>query len=197
MDRRTFMVSAGVAMCAAPLAYALTADAARAHVREAVDAVLALVKTDASTPEKARRLRAIFDEFAAMEQIARFSAGLAWREMSDAQQSAYTDAFAHYLSVVYARRFQDYSGQTVTIGSVTDGGRRGMLVSTTVTQAQGKPATVEWLISDRPGRVVIADIIIEGVSMLVTQREEIGAMLEARGGSIDRLITDLKATSPG
>jgi phospholipid transport system substrate-binding protein len=58
---------------------------------------------------------------------------------------------------------------------------------------EGQPVVVEWLVSDRPGRVVIADIVIEGVSLLVTQREEIAAMLEKRGGDVDKLISDLAA----
>jgi len=82
----------------------------------------------------------------------------------------------------------------VSVGGVSDAGRRGLLVASEVTQPQGKPVAVDWLVSDRPGRTVIADIVIEGVSMLVTQREEVGAMLEARGGDHERLISDLAAS---
>jgi phospholipid transport system substrate-binding protein len=52
---------------------------------------------------------------------------------------------------------------------------------------------VEWLVTDQPGQVLIADIVIEGVSLLVTQREEIGGMLEARRGDVEKLIADLAA----
>jgi len=52
---------------------------------------------------------------------------------------------------------------------------------------------VEWLVSDQPGHPVVADIVIEGVSLLITQREEIGGMLEARGGDVEKLIADLAA----
>jgi phospholipid transport system substrate-binding protein len=55
------------------------------------------------------------------------------------------------------------------------------------------PIAVDWLVTDRPGRTVVADIVIEGVSMLVTEREEIGSMLEARGGDVEKLIADLAA----
>jgi phospholipid transport system substrate-binding protein len=48
-------------------------------------------------------------------------------------------------------------------------------------------------VTDQPGQALIADIIIEGVSLLVTQREEIGGMLEARQGDVEKLITDLSA----
>lgn len=194
MLRRRFLVAAstaaGLAAIARPAA-ALTPEEARAHVRDAVDAVLELVKSDAGTAEKAERLRKIFDRVAAMPQIARFSAGVAWRDMSESQQSAFTESFVQYLSRSYARRFQEYSGGSVEIDGVTDAGRRGLLVETTVVQPDAEPVTVEWMVSDRPGRIVIADIIIEGVSLLITQREEISAMLEKRNGNVDKLIADL------
>ncbi|MEO0993947.1 MAG: ABC transporter substrate-binding protein [Pseudomonadota bacterium] len=174
-------------------AYALEADDARAHVERAVDAVLNLVRVPGDAASKADKLRQVLDQYAAMPQIARFAAGLAWRDMSDAQQAKYTDAFEHFLSTVYARRFSDYAGQDVIVGGVSDSGRRGLTVSSTVTQTGGQPILVDWLVTDRPGRIVIADIVIEGVSLLITQREEIAGMLSARGGDVDRLIADLAA----
>ncbi|MEM9144977.1 MAG: ABC transporter substrate-binding protein [Pseudomonadota bacterium] len=175
-------------------ANALSSDAARAHVEQAVDAVLALVRGPGDGAAKADKLAGVLETYAAMPQIARFAAGIAWREMGDDQQQRYTAAFLHFLSTVYARRFGEYAGQSVTVGGVTDSGKRGLTVSSTVSQAGGQPILVDWLVTDRPGRIVIADIVIEGVSLLITQREEIGAMLNARGGDVERLISDLAAT---
>jgi len=174
-------------------AWALSADEATAHVRKAVDDVLALIQAPGDGPSKAEAFRGILERHAAMPQIAKFAAGVTWREMSEAQQAAYSDGFAHYLALTYARRFQEYSGQTVTLGDVVDAGKKGILVKSEVTQSGGTPIVVDWLVSDRPGRTVIADIVIEGVSLLVTQREEIAAMLEKRGGNLDQLIADLKS----
>ena len=179
-----------VALPGAP-AFALSEDAARAHVREAADAVLALAARPGEPESKAGPLSEILSKYAAMPLIARFVAGPTWREMSDSQQRTFESAFLRFLSVQYARRFADYSGQTLTVGSVKDEGKRGLRVSSSVTQPNGPPVTVEWLVSDRPGRTVIGDIVIEGVSLLVTQREEVGAMLSARNGDIDKLNADL------
>ncbi|MEL7172436.1 MAG: ABC transporter substrate-binding protein, partial [Pseudomonadota bacterium] len=109
-----------------------------------------------------------------------------------AQQSAYTAAFKHYVSSVYASRFQEYSGQKVDLGSASDRGKRGIEIASTVTGGGQAPVKVDWLVSDRPGRTVIADITIEGVSLLITQREEI-AGIHAKQGSIDGLIDFLKS----
>lgn len=175
-------------------ALALDGDTAKAHVRAAVDEVLALAAQPGAPESKADPLEAVLRKYAAMPQIARFSAGVAWREMSDDQKGRFVDAFAHFLSVIYARRFSEYSGEQVKVGRAEDAGRRGLRVSSEVTQSSGGPIVVDWMVSDRPGRVVITDIIIEGVSLLVTQREEIGAMLSDRGGDLERLISDLAAS---
>lgn len=192
--RRSVLVgamAAGAVGLSGRIAAALSGDEATSHVQKAVDAVLEIVRSGGDAAQKAAKLREVLRSFAAVPQIARFSAGVSWREMSESQQERFTEAFLHYISVVYARRFQDYSGETVTLNGVTDAGNRGLVVSSTVSQPQGAPVAVDWLVSDRPGRVVIADIVIEGVSMLVSQREEIGGMLESRGGDLDRLIADL------
>jgi phospholipid transport system substrate-binding protein len=66
-------------------------------------------------------------------------------------------------------------------------------VKTKIHRAGGAAVDVEWLVSDKPGQVLIADIVIEGVSLLVTQRDEIGGMLDARKGDVEKLIADLSA----
>jgi phospholipid transport system substrate-binding protein len=172
---------------------ALTKEDAAEYVREAIDEVLALVRSTDSAEAMAPKLRDLLEKRAALPQIAKFAAGRTWREMNESQRERFVDAFAAFVSSVYARRFQDYSGETVSVGEVVDAGRKGLLVTTRVSQMEGQPVVVEWLVSDRPGRVVIADIVIEGVSLLVTQREEIAAMLEKRGGDVDKLISDLAA----
>ena len=172
-------------------AAALSPDDATAFVQATVDEVLALVKSGASTEEKAMKLRQILEARAALEQIAKFAAGRPGRDMTADQQSRYEDAFAGFLSRVYARRFQEYSGEEISVGRGSDAGKKGIYVKSEVSQRSGNPVVVDWLVTDRPGRIVIADIVIEGVSLVVTQREEIGAMLESRGGDFETLIADL------
>ncbi|MEM8989325.1 MAG: ABC transporter substrate-binding protein [Pseudomonadota bacterium] len=198
-NRRIFLTGIGAAAMAAigfvpAPALALSGDEAKAHVEAVVEEVLALVRSDGSTGEKADRLGTVMEKRAAMPQIARFAAGRAWRDMSEAQQDRYVPAFTRFVSTMYARRFQDYSGETVTVLDAVDAGKKGFLVKSSVTQAGGAPVNVEWLITDRPGRTVLADIIIEGISLLTTQREEISGMLESRGGDLEKLIADLEAS---
>ena len=54
------------------------------------------------------------------------------------------------------------------------------------------PFAVTFLVSDRSGQDKFFDLLIEGISLLRTERTEIGAMLDRRGGDIDALIADLQ-----
>ncbi len=201
MNRTALAVIAGVTAGLAPsLSHALSEDEATAHVHGTITEILALVDGPGDSASKAPRLLAIMERRAAMSQIARFAAGIAWRGMNDDQQTRFVTAFGKFISGVYAGRFQEYAGggpqgEGFEMGRVIDAGRKGMLVKTTIVTTDEAPVVVEWLVTDRPGRVVIADFVIEGVSMLITEREEIGSMLEARGGNVDKLIADLATLS--
>ena len=54
------------------------------------------------------------------------------------------------------------------------------------------PFTVTFLVSDRTGRDKFFNMFIEGINLLLTERTEIGAMIDKRGGSIDKMIADLR-----
>lgn len=201
-NRRSFLAAASVTAVVAALApslgAALSEDAATQHVRVTIDEVVALVSGPGDTVAKAPRLLEIMERRAAMPQIARFAAGTAWRGMNEDQQGRYTVAFGKFLSLTYAGRFEQYSGTGASgkhyeIVGVVDAGNKGILVKSTIFQTDGPPVAVDWLVSDKPGRTVVADIVIEGISMLVTERETIAGMLEARGGDVEKLINDLGA----
>jgi phospholipid transport system substrate-binding protein len=198
--KRTAEITMGAVLVilAPSVAPALSRDDAADFVRATIKEVAALLEAPGDSAARAAKLREIMERRGAMSEIARFVAGPAWRGMDEAQQGRFVDSFTDYVSAVYARRFEEYSGEArtdelFTMGAVTDAGRKGVLVRTSIIRVGEAPIAVDWLVTDRPGRIVISDIVIEGVSLLVTQREEIGAMLEARGGDVDRLIADLAA----
>ena len=199
LNRTVLAVIVGATAGLAPsLSYALSEDEATAHVQITIDEISALVDSPGDSASKASRLLAIMERRAAMPQIARFAAGIAWRGMNDDQQTRFVAAFGTFISRIYAGRFQEYAGggppgEGFKMGRVIDAGRKGMLVKTSIIRTGAAPVVVEWLVTDRPGRIVITDFVIEGISMLITEREEIGGMLEARGGDVDKLIADLAA----
>lgn len=202
LDRRGFLTSAAATVAGGAIwlgpgpAAALTSDEAAEFVQQTINELAALLEADSSSAEKAARLRDIMENRGAMLEIARFVVGPVWRGMSESQRSRFVEVFTGYVSGIYARRFEEYSGkpgeaELFRMGQVRDAGKKGMLVQTEIVREGESPVGVEWLVTDRPGRTVIADIVIEGISLLVTQREEVGSMLEARNGDVDKLIDHL------
>jgi phospholipid transport system substrate-binding protein len=198
LNRRTMLAAglAGTVLAAtggAP-AMALTAEQATAHVRTTIGELMALLRQPGDAASRAPELRRIMETRGNLPQIARFSAGRVWREMTPEQQQRFVDAFSGYVSATYSRRFDEYAGDPdIYLGRTIDAGQKGMLVESPIRQPQGAPIAVEWLVSDRGGKVEIVDLIIEGVSMATTQREEIAAKFQSRGQDVEALITDLAA----
>jgi phospholipid transport system substrate-binding protein len=56
-----------------------------------------------------------------------------------------------------------------------------------------EPFEVDFLVSGQSGQPLVFNLIIEGVNMLLVERQEIGALLDRNSGKIDALIIELKA----
>lgn len=179
-------------------AHALQPQAARRHVEATIDEIIRLIVDNPPRAETAQRLLDIVERRASVAAIARFAAGRAWRTMTEAQQAAFTRAFSHRLANVYAGYFRHYDGDVselrrhVRILGTADAGAKGVLVQTEIVPDDGRPVSIDWLVSDRTGRIAVADLIVEGVSMAITQREIVGSMLDARDGDVARLVSDLE-----
>lgn len=186
-----------VFMCGGP-AQALDVATAQRHVEATIDDILQLVVDRPTASEAAARLLQIVERRASVEQVARFAAGRHWRTMSEAEQAAFTRAFTQYLAATYAENFRRIEGrvddlrQQVRVRSTEDAGAKGVVVRTEILPPGSAPISVDWLVSDRSGRVEVADLIVEGISMAITQREVVGAMLDARGGDVALFVSDLE-----
>ncbi len=197
ISRRAILALAGALPAAAfaPKAFALATGEAENYVSQVIADVVALVDSGKSPAEQAPEFRVIFERYAAMPQITRFVMGAAWRDMSEAQQKAFRDAFLDYIARIYTNLLAEYKGQRVNVTGSRDFGQKGVLVYS-VASDQGTAGTpVEWLVSDRGGDgVKLVDLVVEGVSLLQTQRQEFASMLDKRNGDVDRFISDLSSS---
>jgi phospholipid transport system substrate-binding protein len=195
---RAALVWCTVLFLSGGVAQALDATAARQHVEATINDIIELVVERPAASEAATRLLQIVERRASVEQVARFAAGRHWRTMSEAEQAAFTRAFTQYLAATYAENFRRIEGrvddlrQQVRVRSTEDAGAKGVVVRTEILPPGSAPISVDWLVSDRSGRVEVADLIVEGISMAITQREVVGAMLDARGGDVALFVSDLE-----
>jgi phospholipid transport system substrate-binding protein len=119
--------------------------------------------------------------------------GPPWRSATNAQKQAFVQAFQGYIARKYGRQLGEFRGARIDQLDARDGGKAGVLVRTVVVRPGHPNLAVDWQISERGGSAKAVNLVIEGVSMLANERAEVGAMLDAEGGSLDRLIARMNA----
>ncbi len=195
LTRRGFAV--GLAAAAAVLvalprpALALTADAAKGLVDRTVADINSIINSGKSEGAMLRDFEQLFVNYADVPTIARSVLGTAARSASKGQLSAYTKAFQGYISRKYGRRFREFQGGKIDVAEARAVKSYYEVISTARLQGEA-PFEVRWHVSDKSGKSLFFNIIIEGVNMLASERTEMGALLDQRGGDLDRLIADLK-----
>ena len=153
--------------------------------------VLAILSNAAtSIEEREQHVRELMDKHVAIDFIARFALGKYWARASEDERADYTELFRSFFLHKYAAMLGGYENQTVTIEGAKPAGAQDTLVSTSIIENTGAPPIrAGWrlrLFDDRP---LIIDIIIEGISMALNQRQEFKSVLarEGMGGLLDVL----------
>ncbi|MGH1454493.1 MAG: MlaC/ttg2D family ABC transporter substrate-binding protein [Paracoccaceae bacterium] len=176
---------------AAP-AFAGNEASSKALIEKAVVAINRVIASGKSETAMYRDFERIFAEFSDVPTIARYALGADARSASAAQMNAFTKAFARYISVKYGKRFREFIGGKIEVNAARKVKSFYEVKTTAILRGQA-PFEVVFLVSDRSGRDKFFNLFIEGVNMLLTERTEIGAMLDKRKGNIDALIKDLVA----
>ena len=192
-SRRAFLAG-GAALAAALAAPAKAQDtaSARALVEQLVANVNAVIASGQSEDRMIAQFAQVFLAYADAPTIARYSLGADARSATPDQLARYTQAFANYLAEKYGRRFREFIGGQVVVREAR-AVPNGIEVETTAVFQNQAPFRVDFQVSAASGQLRFFNVIIEGVNMLLSERTEIQAMLDQRGGDIERLIADLSA----
>lgn len=180
----------GAASLSATPLFALSKSVAEKLVADMTTEILTLIESGQSEEVLLRKFESVFKEYADLAIISRSALGISWRSASDAQKKAFQNAFTTYLSRKYGRRFREFLGGKIAVTGSSKT-KRGVAVTSDVRLEGQSPFEVIWQVSDLSGRPLMFDLYIEGISMLITEKGEIGAMFDKRGGNLDKLIADL------
>lgn len=193
VTRRTF----GTLSAAGLLTAALTSPAlalSEGQARKLVDALVAeinkVIASGKSENAMIKDFEKIFARYADVPIMARYALGVDGRSASASQMKRFTKAFASYISRKYGRRFREFIGGRIEVESARaiNAGYEIKCVAFLSGQA---PFEVTFLVSDKSGRDLFFNMFIEGVNLLLTERTEIGALLDRNGGNLDALIKEL------
>lgn len=191
LSRRALLaLGLGAAALGAGPALALNEAEARRLVDAAMSEVQAIIDAGLSESRMIARFEDLFDRFGDVPAISRSALGPPARGASAGQLAAFATAFRAYMARKYGRQFRRFAGARAEVQGARE--VQGYWeVITTMTLRGEAPFEVRWHVSDRAGRPLFFNLIIEGVNLLAAERQEIGTLLERRGGDIDRMTQDL------
>lgn len=155
------------------------------------EAVESLTGEDLTNEEREARFRRIFNRSFDVETIARFTLGRYWRTATEEQRREYVGLFEDFVVQAYAARFRDYGGESFSVGQVRDISETEKLVASEIVRPGQPSIAVHWRVRTDPEHRII-DVMVEGVSMGITQRDEFAAVIRSGGGNVQSLIAALR-----
>jgi phospholipid transport system substrate-binding protein len=192
--RRAFLIGSIAVAGASVLpraAMALSTTQASALVEQVAGEITRIINSGQSENTMIRDFERMMVRYGDMPTIAQSVLGPPARSATASQLSAFAEAFQGYMARKYGRRFREFLGGTVTVTGAQDTGRY-IEVLANVTIPGDAPFEVRFRVWDRSGRPLFIDLLIEGVSLVISERSEIGSLLDRNGGSVDATTAALR-----
>ena len=195
----------GIQIAAGVAIVALTLSVARPHAAQADtpsqfiallgdDAISMLVDDALSNAERIALFRDLMMERFDLPLISRYVLGVHWRRASTEQKNEYSSLFEAFIVRIYSSRLRTYGGQTLRLKSARVAGKDTIV--TTEVRGPGTPLVrVDWRVRGDSGTYKVVDIIIEGASMVITQRDEFASVIRRSGGNLEGLLARLRANT--
>ena len=157
------------------------------------DIMVNVVKSKAPLEEKQQSFRKTFLSAVDLKTAARFTLGRYARTATPEQIQTYTDALTDNIIYTWTKRFSDYAGDEI----VFKGSRKSESGDFYITSSIELPETqnnveVIWRIVDKKGTLKLADLVVEGVSMLMSYRNEYTSILQQNGGDVSALVAQMQ-----
>ena len=128
--------------------------------------------------------------------ISKFVLSKSWKTATDEQKEAYINAFKKYFINSYANKLNQYSGEKILISGSEEAGKYIIVNSNIVREGTDTlKISLKWRLLNKNGVIKIIDLNIEGISLVIAQREEFQSFLANNDGSLDALITKLISVS--
>jgi phospholipid transport system substrate-binding protein len=148
---------------------------------------------DASIEEKVEILKNIARETVDVRGIGFYSLGAHRKGLSKEQLNEYEKVFTEYFLKSFSSRLSEYSNPMIEVNSKKKINDNYTIVSSTLVATDTRPEVkIEWRIyTKNPDNLLIRDLIIEGLSLARTQKEEFSSIINSNDGKIEALIKNL------
>ncbi|MDF1719369.1 MAG: ABC transporter substrate-binding protein [Minwuia sp.] len=196
MARRAFLklatlLSLGLALISTNVAVASEAPKQMVE-RLGGNAIEILAAKDVTAADRRQKFARLFTDGFDVPLVARIVLGRYWRTATPAEQDEFVRLFNDYVIDTYASRLNSYTGQTLNVTGSSPISDTETMVNSKIEQPQGDSVKVDWRVLNRGGDLRIVDVVVEGVSMAISQRSEFGAVIAQNGGQVEALLARLR-----
>ena len=147
-----------------------------------------------SKEERIEELKKIAKDTVDIRGIGFYSLGSHRKSLSDEKKEEYSKVFENYFMTSFSSRLAEYSNPVIEVNSKEKINENYTLVSSTLVATEKRPAIkIEWRIyTKNPDKPLIRDLIIEGLSLARTQKEEFNSIIQGAGGDVEALLDNLR-----
>jgi len=151
------------------------------------DALAVVSDSSASSEQKLTKLQQMFISVVDIDWIAKFVLGKYNKQITPEQREKYNASYRDFLIKHYTSNFEEYKdGTTFKVTGTVEDKPDEYVSSMEITRPGAKPLVVDYRVREKDGSLKVMDIVVEGVSLIITQRSEFSSVI-ARDG-IDGLI---------
>jgi phospholipid transport system substrate-binding protein len=175
-----------------PVDAAPSAESARALIEEVSAEVLTILSDQSrGNRQKFDDLIVLLEQPIDLDLVARLILGRYWRTTDDGQRQQYLQLFREYALANLASKLHLYRGQSFEVTGAKVVSDQDALVTSRILSDGEPPLQVDWRLRQRSdGGLVTIDLIVEGVSLIVTLRSEFASVIERQG--FDGLLAELR-----
>ena len=141
--------------------------------------------------DKKKKIEAIALDVVDVDGLGRFALGSSRKDLSETQLKKYAEIFKVFFAKNISSRLQNYSDQNIKVtGSKKISDNYVLVNSKMISKKDNQEIKIDWRVFNINNKLVIRDLVVEGLSLAKTQREEFASILASKG--FDGLIANLK-----
>ena len=163
-------------------------------VQSTVNRATDTLSGDLSKEQRIDELKKIAADTVDIKGIGFYSLGKHRKNLSDDKINEYSKVFHEYFMTSFSSRLAEYSNPIIEVNSKEKINENYTIVSSTLVATEKRPEIkIEWRIyTKNPDKPLIRDLIIEGLSLARTQKEEFNSIIQSADGDIEALLANLK-----
>ena len=162
-------------------------------VQSTVNRASKLLSENISKDEKIKQLKIIAKDTVDIKGIGYYTLGAARKGLSENQKKEYSEKFEKYFLKSFSSRLAEYTNPEINVFSKEVLNKNYTIVNSTLKATKERPEIkIDWRIyTKNPDQPLIRDLIIEGLSLARTQKEEFASVLSSNDGDINALFKTL------